>query len=209
MPGNIGLRVSYMGSTMRKLLNDRDFNTLQASTVPFDPSVPEDYARLPFPLYNYYMDIVDNRGERPVQRAAVGSVAPLQNGLALNAAYTLSHSDSNAPDTGNSDDRSGAVRSVRHRKGPWSRSEHSTHRVRGERDVGRTGRPRPEARREHGRVVGRAVRRVDGLSVVPGAQRAAPHAVLQRLLHDEPMEHGQAARRPGHCFLLRVASGPD
>ena len=101
MPGNIGLRVSYMGSTMRKLLNDRDFNTLQASTVPFDPSVPEDYARLPFPLYNYYMDIVDNRGEGQFNALQLEASRRYKNGLALNAAYTLAHSDSNAPDTGN------------------------------------------------------------------------------------------------------------
>ena len=102
VPGNIGLRVSYMGSTMRKLLNDRDFNTLQASTVPFDPSVPEDYARLPYPLYNYYMDIVDNRGEGQFNALQIEASRRYKNGFALNAAYTLSHSDSNAPDTGNS-----------------------------------------------------------------------------------------------------------
>ena len=45
LPGDIGLRVSYIGSTMRKLLVDRDYNTLQASTVPFDPEDPADYAR--------------------------------------------------------------------------------------------------------------------------------------------------------------------
>ena len=28
LPGDIGLRVSYIGSTMRKLLVDRDYNTL-------------------------------------------------------------------------------------------------------------------------------------------------------------------------------------
>ena len=29
------------------------------------------------------------------------------------------------------------------------------------------------------------------------------------LLHDEPLEHGQAARRPRQQLLLRVAAGPD
>ena len=37
--GEIGVRASYIGSTMRKLLVDRDYNTLPASTVPFDPAV--------------------------------------------------------------------------------------------------------------------------------------------------------------------------
>ena len=74
----MGLRVSYIGSTMRKLLVDRDYNTLPASTTPFDPSVPEDYARLPFPLYGYYMDIVGNLGERPVPRLQLELHAALE-----------------------------------------------------------------------------------------------------------------------------------
>ena len=45
LPGDIGLRVSYIGSTMRKLLVDRDYNTLPASTVPFDPERPGGSAR--------------------------------------------------------------------------------------------------------------------------------------------------------------------
>ena len=64
LPGDLGLRVSYIGSTMRKLLVDRDFNTMPASTTPFDPENPDDLARLPFPLYGYYMDNVANRGQR-------------------------------------------------------------------------------------------------------------------------------------------------
>ena len=49
------------------------------------------------------MDIVENRGQRPVQRARSSRCcAAGAAGLALNAAYTLAHSDSNAPDTGNS-----------------------------------------------------------------------------------------------------------
>ena len=56
---------------MRKLLVDRDYNTMQASTVFFDPSNPDDLARLPFPLYGYYMDNVDNRGEGQLHAAQV------------------------------------------------------------------------------------------------------------------------------------------
>ena len=40
-----------------------------------------------------------------------------------------------------------------------------------------------------------AVRRLDGVHDLPGAQREQPHAVLQRLLHDEPLEHRPAPRR--------------
>jgi hypothetical protein len=102
LAGDLGLRVSYIGSTMRKLLVDRDYNTLPASTTPFDPSVPEDYARLPYPLYGYYMDIVENRGSGQFHAAQTELQRRWRNGLALNVAYTLAHSDSNAPDTGNS-----------------------------------------------------------------------------------------------------------
>jgi hypothetical protein len=101
LPFEMGLRATYMGSTMRKLLNDRDYNTLPASTVPFDPANPDDYARLPYPQYGYYMDIVGNRGSGQFHAAQFELLRRYKNGLAVNAAYTLSHSDSNAPDTGN------------------------------------------------------------------------------------------------------------
>jgi hypothetical protein len=98
----MGLRLSYIGSTMRKLLVDRDYNTLQASTVPFDPENPADYARLPFPLYGYYMDIVSNAGSGQYHSAQLELLRRWRNGLAFNVAYTLANSESNAPDTGNS-----------------------------------------------------------------------------------------------------------
>jgi hypothetical protein len=100
--GQLGIRASYIGSTMRKLLVDRDQNTLQASTVPFDPENPADRARLPFPLYGYYMDLVTNAGSGQFHSAQFELIRRWRNGLAFNAAYTLAHSDSNAPDTGNS-----------------------------------------------------------------------------------------------------------
>jgi hypothetical protein len=102
LPGGIGLRGSYIGSTMRKLLVDKDHNTLRASTTPFDPAVPEDYARLPFPLYNYYMDVVSNAGSGQFHSMQLEVLRRWRGGVAFNAAYTLAHSDSNAPDTGNS-----------------------------------------------------------------------------------------------------------
>jgi len=101
LPGDFGLRVSYIGSTMRKLLVDRDYNTLSASTVPFDPDDPADHARLPFPLYGSFMDVVENRGSGQFSAGQFEVLRRFRNGLALNVAYTLAHSDSNAPDTGN------------------------------------------------------------------------------------------------------------
>jgi len=102
LPGDLGLRVSYIGSTMRKLLVDRDHNTLPANTDPWEFDNAEDQARLPFPLYGFYMDIVGNHGEGQLHAAQLELTRRWKGGLAVNAAYTLAHSDGNAPDTGNS-----------------------------------------------------------------------------------------------------------
>jgi hypothetical protein len=102
LPGDLGVRVSYMGSTMRKLLVDRDFNTMPVSTVPFDNSNPDDLARLPFAPYGFYMDVVGNSGEGQFHAGQIEVLRRYRHGFAVNAAYTLAHSDSNAPDTGNS-----------------------------------------------------------------------------------------------------------
>ncbi len=103
LPGDMGLRVSYIGSTSRKLLNDVDFNTLPASTVPFiNDGNPEDAARLPYAPYGSYMDIVGNRAEGRYDSLQLELQRRWKGGFAVNAAYTLAHSDSNAPDTGNS-----------------------------------------------------------------------------------------------------------
>ncbi len=205
----MGLRVSYIGSTMRKLLVDRDYNTLQASTVPFDPENPADYARLPFPLYGYYMDIVSNAGSGQFHSAQLELLRRWRNGLAFNVAYTLANSDSNAPDTGNSTigpvqfdpydiekDRGPDPNVVKHRvvaNATWDIP------------VGRD--------RAHGANMAKWADALFGgwtvSSIVPGAERPEPDAVLQRVLHYQPVEHGKAARRPGQLLLLRVAAGSD
>ena len=69
------------------------------------------------------------------------------------------------------------------------------HRLVAQRHLGRAGGPRPQARREHAGLGERPVRRLDRVHDLPGAQRPQPDAVLQRLLHQQPLEHGQAARR--------------
>ena len=85
---------------MKNLLVDRDYNTLPASTVHFDPET--DLERLPFYPYGYYMDNVDNRGEGQLHAAQLELRRRWRAGLAFNLAYTYAHSDGNAPDTGNS-----------------------------------------------------------------------------------------------------------
>jgi hypothetical protein len=104
LPGNLGARVSYIGSTMRKLLVHRDYNTVQASAVELG-NVDEDpaaRARLPFPLYGTFMDITQNSGDGQFNALQVELQRRFRGGLAVNAAYTLAGSDSNAPDSGNS-----------------------------------------------------------------------------------------------------------
>jgi hypothetical protein len=100
LPGGMGIRLSYIGSTSRKLLVDRDFNTAPASTNTI--ILPDDFDKMPFPLYGTFMDYVQNTGSGQFHAGQIELLRRFRNGLAFNIAYTLSHSDSNAPDTGNS-----------------------------------------------------------------------------------------------------------
>ena len=104
LPGDLGLRVSYIGSTMRKLLVHHDYNTVKASAVPLGnvDEDPEAHARLPFPLYGTFMDITENAGEGQFNALQIELQRRFKSGFAVNAAYTLAGSDSNAPDSGNS-----------------------------------------------------------------------------------------------------------
>jgi hypothetical protein len=103
LPGNIGLRASYIGSTMRKLLVNRFENQLRASTTPWDPENPDDLARLPlFPYVNLFTNLTYNLGSGQLHAGQLELQRHWKNGLALNVAYTLAHSSSNAPDSGNS-----------------------------------------------------------------------------------------------------------
>ena len=63
---------------------------------------PAAKARLPFPIYGTFMDITQNAGEGQFNALQLELQRQYRGGLALNAAYTLAGSDSNAPDSGNS-----------------------------------------------------------------------------------------------------------
>jgi len=104
LPGDLGGRISYIGSTMRKLLVHRDYNTVPASAVPLGnvDTDPAARARLPFPLYGTFMDITENTGEGQFHALQLELRRRFRNGFAVNAAYTLAGSDGNAPDSGNS-----------------------------------------------------------------------------------------------------------
>ena len=89
---------------MRKLLVTRDYNTVKASTTELG-NVDEDpaaHAMLPFPIYGTFMDITENTGEGQFNALQLELQRRFKAGFAVNAAYTLAGSDSNAPDSGNS-----------------------------------------------------------------------------------------------------------
>jgi hypothetical protein len=100
IPGSIGIRVSYIGSTSRKLLVDRDYNTAPASTNTI--ILPDDLDKMPFPQYGTFMDYVQNTGSGHFNAGQIELLRRFRNGLAFNVAYTYSKSDSNAPDVGDS-----------------------------------------------------------------------------------------------------------
>ena len=103
LPGNVGLRLSYIGSTMRGLLVNRFENQLPASTTPFDPSNDADLARLPlFPVVNTFTNLTYNLGSGQLHAGQIELQRAWKNGFAMNVAYTYAHSSSNAPDSGGS-----------------------------------------------------------------------------------------------------------
>ena len=99
---NMGVRLSYIGSTMRKLLTDTDYNTLAPNTEFFDPNDPAAYERLPYFPYGTYMDIVENKGEGQLHALQAGLTRRWRSGLAFDVVYTYAHSDTTVPDSGNS-----------------------------------------------------------------------------------------------------------
>jgi Carboxypeptidase regulatory-like domain len=100
---NLGVRLSYIGSTMRKLLTDIDYSWLQPNTEPFDINDPEQLAaRLPTTPYGTWADVTQNKGEGQLHALQAGLTRRWRNGLAFDVTYTYAHSDTTVPDTGNS-----------------------------------------------------------------------------------------------------------
>ena len=207
--GAMGLRVSYIGSTSRKLLNDVDFNTLPASTVPFiNDGNPEDAARLPyFPMAPTWTSwaTAPRAGTTACSwsssaggRAALRSTRPTRWPIPTATRPTRATARSGRSSSTRTTSRRMRARSKRHQTP-----------VRGKCDLGRPRGEGAQARRRHVGVVQRAVWRMDRVDNRAGPQRTEPHAVLQQLLHDHSLEYRQAARRPGQLLLLRLAAGPD
>ena len=99
---DLGVRVSYIGSTMRKLLTNTDYNTLKPSTEFYDPNDESYYPRLPYYPYGTYANVVENKGDGQLHALQVELNRRWRGGLAFNVAYTYAHSDTMVPDSGNS-----------------------------------------------------------------------------------------------------------
>jgi hypothetical protein len=104
LPWSLGFRASYLGSTMRNLLVLNEFNSLPPSTPAgwFCTGCTEQNYLRPFPLYSAYMNMAVNAGEGQFHAAQFELQRRWRKGFAINVAYTLAHSNSNAPDSGNS-----------------------------------------------------------------------------------------------------------
>jgi Carboxypeptidase regulatory-like domain/TonB dependent receptor len=99
---DVGVRVSFIGSQMRKLLVNRDLNTMPASTTPFDLDDPADHARLPYPNLDPFLNAVLNAGDGWFRALQIEATRRFHRGLSLEAAYTRAATESTAPDLGNS-----------------------------------------------------------------------------------------------------------
>ncbi|HET8645183.1 MAG TPA: hypothetical protein VFO85_06825, partial [Vicinamibacteria bacterium] len=104
LPAGLLAGVSYLGATSRKLLVLSDRNTVRAAAEPLGDvdADPAARARLPFPLYGTFMDVVDNAGEGQLHALQLRLRRPFRGRLGFEAAYTLARSQGTAPDTGNS-----------------------------------------------------------------------------------------------------------
>jgi hypothetical protein len=99
---DLGVRASYIGSTMKNLLAMTDYNRLYPSSEFFDPEDPASYERLPYAPYGTWADITENRGEGQLHAFQLELNRRWRSGLAFNVAYTYAHSDGTVPDSGQS-----------------------------------------------------------------------------------------------------------
>ena len=100
-PATSALRVSYIGSTMRNLLVDRT-STRCPRARRLRPGEPDDSRGCPSPATATTWTTSTTAASGQLHAGQLELRRRWRNGLALNVAYTLAHSDSNAPDSGNS-----------------------------------------------------------------------------------------------------------
>jgi hypothetical protein len=102
LPGALGLRLSFLGTARWNLVVNRYLNSVKASPQAFDPSVPEDLARLPYPRLGPGLIGVASDGHGHSHALQVELMRQFRNSLGLNAAYTWFSSRTTAPNYGNS-----------------------------------------------------------------------------------------------------------
>ncbi|HEY3380919.1 MAG TPA: carboxypeptidase regulatory-like domain-containing protein [Vicinamibacterales bacterium] len=102
LPWALGARVSYLGSTMRKLLVNREYNSVRASTTPVNSYDSADNRLRPFPAFGAWMNMIENTGSGQFHALQFEVSRRFKRGFAIDASYTFAHSSSNAPDSGNS-----------------------------------------------------------------------------------------------------------
>jgi len=102
LSGEMGFRASYLGSTMRKLLVNREYNSVRPSTEDLFNWDSSYNVRRPFPMYGSWMNMIENTGSGQFHAAQFELTRRFIKGFAFDVAYTYAHSTSNAPDSGNS-----------------------------------------------------------------------------------------------------------
>ena len=197
LPWEMGLRASYLGSTMRKLLVNREYNSVRASTVDFYNYDSESNARRPFPMYGAWMNMIENTGSGQFHAAQFELTKRFRRGFAFDVAYMYAHSDSNAPDSGNSS--LGVLQydpyNLEADRGPDPvRGEAPAARERDARSADWEGAP---AGLGHARVGRRALRRLDRVGHLPGEERRQPDAVLHVELVVHAVQHRLQSGRDG------------
>lgn len=117
--GNLGLRVSYVGTRQHDLIAGRDLNELPANNIPFgihnedgnlcDPIdeadcviSPADAARRPFPRLGDFLATYGNTGRGRSHALQFEVNRRFARGLIFNASYTLLDQKSSGTDLGNS-----------------------------------------------------------------------------------------------------------
>ena len=176
---NVGVRVSFIGSEMRKLLVNRDLNTMPASTTPFDLDDPADHARLPYPDLDPFLNAVLNAGDGWFRALQIEATRRFHQGPVDRSGLHARGVGKHGPGSRQLQSRRGAVQPVRHRAGSRPRSAGAEASLHHERHLGAAGRPQPGAPARPAWLGGGGARRLDGERHRPGAQRQPADAVLR------------------------------
>ncbi|MBK7927645.1 MAG: TonB-dependent receptor [Bryobacterales bacterium] len=114
-----GLRLSYLGTRMQRLISGVDYNLIPPSDTPMattigdgvTPCTPDDFdcdysaadlARLPYPGLGTYLTAFQNFGHGRSNAFQMEMNRRFSGGLTFNVSYTLLDQKSTSPDTGNS-----------------------------------------------------------------------------------------------------------